>query len=61
MAYLNPGTGSLLIQLIIGGALGIVLAVRIFWKNIKGLFIKNDPTSDDLEDPTELPEDMDDV
>lgn len=61
MAYLDPGTGSLLIQLLIGGALGIGLAVRIFWKNIKGLFNKNIPAGDDLTDPTEISEDIDEV
>ena len=61
MAYLDPGTGSLLIQLLIGGALGIGLAIRIFWKNIIGLFNKNKPGEDDLEDPTAIINDTDEV
>lgn len=59
MAYLDPGTGSLLTQLLIGGTLGIGLAIRIFWKNIKGLFTKNKPAEDDFDDPTAIPEDID--
>ncbi len=38
--YLDPGTGSLVIQLLLGALLGIGLAVRIFWKRIKVLFNK---------------------
>lgn len=61
MAYLDPGTGSLLIQLLIGGALGIGLAIRIFWKNITGFFNKNKQAEGDLEDPTEIIEDIDEI
>lgn len=61
MAYLDPGTGSLLVQLLIGGALGIALAVRIFWKNITGIFKKNKPSGDDLEDPTVITENNEEI
>lgn len=37
-AYLDPGTGSYLFQLIIAGALGASFAVRIFWRNIRAFF-----------------------
>ncbi len=33
--YLNPGTGGLIIQLILGGLFAIGLAVRVFWSKIK--------------------------
>jgi hypothetical protein len=33
-AYLDPGTGSLILQLIIGGLLGSVLFIRLFWGRI---------------------------
>jgi hypothetical protein len=38
--YLDPGSGSFLIQLLIGGVVGLVLVVRTFWGRIK-LFINN--------------------
>jgi len=38
MAYLDPGTGSFLIQLLIGGAVGIGIAVKVFWAQISGWF-----------------------
>ena len=34
-AYLDPGTGSYLLQLLVGGFLGGLYAVKIFWGRIK--------------------------
>jgi hypothetical protein len=34
LAYIDPGAGSLLLQLLIGGVGGTVLAVRLFWRRI---------------------------
>jgi len=36
--YMDPGTGSLLLQLILAALLGIGVTVRIFWKRIRGWF-----------------------
>lgn len=36
--YIDPGTGSYLIQFLLAAVAGGGLAVRIFWKNIKGFF-----------------------
>jgi len=58
LAYLDPGTGSLLIQLLLAGLLGIGVAIRIFWKNIKGLFTKNNKEHEDTNDPTSLDDDL---
>ena len=37
-AYLDPGTGSYIIQIVIAGLLGAALSVRLFWHRIVGLF-----------------------
>ena len=37
-AYLDPGTGSLIIQVVIGVAVGGLFAVKIFWNRIKTFF-----------------------
>ncbi len=37
-AYLDPGSGSYILQLILAGLLGGSLAVKIFWANIKSFF-----------------------
>jgi hypothetical protein len=46
--YLDPGSGSFLIQLIIASALGAALIVRTSWGRIKSFFKR---------DETEIPED----
>ena len=38
MTYLDPGTGSFIIQILLAGILGIAVAVRIYWKKIKNFF-----------------------
>jgi len=48
MAYLDPGSGSFLIQLAIAALLGLGVAVRASWGKIKGWFgIKPKPEEDD--------------
>jgi len=37
-AYLDPGSGSLIFQLIVGGVAGLILAVKIFWRRILSFF-----------------------
>ncbi len=39
-AYLDPGTGSYIIQILIAAGLGLLFSVKIFWQRIK-LFFKN--------------------
>jgi hypothetical protein len=34
-AYLDPGTGSMLLQVVLGGIAAIGVAVKIFWHRIK--------------------------
>ncbi len=58
LAYLDPGTGSLLIQLLLAGLLGIGVAVRIFWDKIIGLFKKDNDSDEAMYDPTALDDDL---
>jgi hypothetical protein len=39
-AYLDPASGSMLLQLVLGGVAGIALAFRLFWHRILALFGK---------------------
>ena len=39
-AYLDPGTGSYIIQLLIAAVVGIGFALRLFWGRIKNFFRK---------------------
>ena len=39
-AYIDPGTGSYVVQLVIAGLLGASFAIKIYWKKIKA-FLAN--------------------
>jgi hypothetical protein len=47
--YIDPGTGSYIIQLIIAAFIGISLSLRIFWKRIKALFSKKAKSDETLD------------
>jgi hypothetical protein len=36
LAYIDPGAGSMLVQLILGGTAGLLLVGRLFWVGLKG-------------------------
>jgi hypothetical protein len=37
-AYLDPGTGSMLLQVILGGVAAIGVALKLYWHKIMSLF-----------------------
>ena len=46
--YLDPASGSMLLQLILGGVAGAALALKLFWHRILGFFgVKPKRTDDD--------------
>jgi len=52
--YLDPGSGSFLIQLLIAALLGLGGAGRASWGRIKGWFgIKSKPKDDDEDDESD--------
>lgn len=36
LAYLDPGTGSFFLQLVVGGMFGGLLMAKHFWQKVKG-------------------------
>jgi hypothetical protein len=46
-AYLDPGTGSILLQAVIGGVASGLFILRMYWRRIKALFT----TAKAAEDP----------
>ena len=46
-AYLDPGTGSMLVSAVIGVAAAIGLAVKMFWYRLVGLFRGKKPSADE--------------
>ena len=49
--YLDPGSGSFLIQLLIATLLGLGIALRASWGKIKGLFGGKPKADEDDDDP----------
>ena len=33
-AYLDPGTGSMLVQLLVGGVAAVGVAMRLYWRRL---------------------------
>ena len=42
-AYLDPGTGSMLVSALIGVAAAVALALKMFWYRVRGLFRRPKP------------------
>ena len=47
-AYLDANTGSLLLQLVLGGAAGIALLGKLYWQRLKG-FLGLQKSEDDAD------------
>ena len=45
-AYLDPGTGSYIVQILIAAVVGGLFAVKMFWHRIKNFFSKANRSSD---------------
>ena len=37
-AYLDPGTGSIILQVLLGGVAGVMLAGKLYWQKFLSLF-----------------------
>ena len=38
VAYLDPGTGSMLLQVILGGIAAVGVAVKLYWHRLRAAF-----------------------
>ena len=54
-AYIDPGTGSYVIQLVIAAFVGVAFSVRVFWKRIVRLFKKGAPEAPKSDDKPSAP------
>lgn len=41
-AYIDGGTGGLIVQLLLTGLLGLGVVLKIYWQKFKGLFGRGD-------------------
>lgn len=46
-AYLDPGSGSMFLQMLLGGVVGIGVAARFFWQRLTGVFRRKEVARDE--------------
>ena len=46
-AYIDPGSGSYLLQILVAGLLGASFAVKRFWGNIVAVFRRSESSDED--------------
>lgn len=55
-AYIDPGSGSVLLQVLLAGLLAVGFTIKTFWGNLKsrvtGLFSRSKRPADDDSDPS---------
>ncbi len=39
-AYLDPGTGSMVLQLLLGGVAGAVVVMKMYWEKVREFFTR---------------------
>ncbi|MCZ6526948.1 MAG: hypothetical protein O6928_10445 [Gammaproteobacteria bacterium] len=59
-AYLDPGTGSILFQALIGGAVAAMFTIKMYWYQLKS-FIKRKLGKEDLQKNAEPNSNEDDL
>ena len=45
-AYIDPGTGSYILQIVIAGLVGAAFTLKLFWKRIQLFFTRSAPKKD---------------
>ena len=38
-AYIDPGSGSYILQIVVAGLLAVSFTIKTFWSNLKGFFM----------------------
>jgi hypothetical protein len=52
-AYLDPGTGSYILQVVMAVFLGAIFTIKVYWQKILGLFRKNNSLKQSQNDTDE--------
>jgi hypothetical protein len=50
LAYLDPGTGSYLFQMVVAAVVSVGFVVRAYWHRIRRAFTRRDPSPPDRAD-----------
>ncbi|MBL7702034.1 MAG: hypothetical protein JNM14_07270 [Ferruginibacter sp.] len=51
--YIDPGSGSYILQMIIAAVLGVSFFFKNFWLGVKAFFTGQKPKKEDEKDPAE--------
>ena len=54
-AYIDPGTGSMLLQGLLAGIAGIFVVLKLYWYKIKNFFLRKSP-EEEPDNPESVPE-----
>jgi len=50
-AYLDPGNGSMMVQLLLAGLAGVMVALKMYWRRILAFFRRSKPVVPDDRKP----------
>ena len=56
-AYIDPGTGGMILQLLLGGIAGALVVVKLYWHKARSIFSRNSKSTQST--PVELKKDGD--
>jgi membrane associated rhomboid family serine protease len=45
-AYLDPGTGSMVVQLVVGGLVGALALMKLYWRRLKAFVLRRRAAED---------------
>ena len=45
-AYLDPGSGSMLLQILLGGCAAVGVIAKLYWNRVTSLFTRKDASRD---------------
>lgn len=50
MAYIDPGSGSMVLQMVVAALLGAAVTVKLQWRRLRGRFGRRPDDKPDLDD-----------
>ncbi len=56
LAYLDPGSGSYILMMLISGAVGGAYAIKLYWKKLVGFFSGKSKQSPDADAEDDTPD-----
>ena len=48
LAYLDPGSGSMIIQILVGGLAAVGVTMKLYWRRLTGVFRRGKDAPEEL-------------